>query len=158
MCCSYGVDVDLLHRDLILERAEVLEAYVGIPRDRWFRQEIIEDHEMPGGGSVRTQVEGRGCVFLNPRGRGCTIHLFCNEMGIDYHELKSIVDCLFPLTVTDGVLAPADEVDDRTLVCVGDGETLFEGLRGELEYYFGDTAVRALETLNERRETGDGRR
>jgi hypothetical protein len=104
----------------------------------WFESNMIHDDEMPGGGSVRTQVKGRGCVFLEPNGRGCQIHSFCDAMGLDYHDLKSIVDCLFPLTVTDGVLCPADEVDDLTLVCVGAGPTLFEGLRGELEYYFGE--------------------
>ncbi len=150
MCCSYGVDVDLLHRDRLLERADVLEAYVGVPRERWFQPDVIDDDEMPGGGSVRTAVDGRGCIFLNQDGRGCTIHMFCNEMGIDYQELKSMVDCLFPLTVNDGVLAPADEVDDRTLVCVGNGETLYRGLRDEVKYYFGDSALTTLDGLERR--------
>ena len=53
-CCSYGVDVDLLHVDRIMQRADALEAYVGVPREEWFTRERIDDPELPGGGSVRT--------------------------------------------------------------------------------------------------------
>lgn len=148
-CCSFGVDVDLLHKAEIERRAEAIEAYTGVPRGRWFGPDVIEDPEMPGGGAVRTQVEGGACVFLDRQDRGCLLHRYCTDMGIDYRSVKSFVDCLFPLTVTDATLAPADEVDDRTLVCVGTGPTLYEGLRDELRYYFGDPLLRQLDALYE---------
>lgn len=148
-CCSYGVDVDLLHVDKWRDHADAIEAYTGVAPDRWFQGEVIEDEEMPGGGAVRTGVEGGACVFLDRRDRGCTIHKFCDDVGYDYHDFKSIVDCLFPLVVSDQTLCPADEVDDGTLACVNQGPTLYRGLRGELEYYFGAECVEVLDDLEE---------
>lgn len=147
LCCSYGVDVDLLHKANIESRAEAIEAYVGVDRHLWFGDTVIEDEELPGGGSVRTQVVDGACVFLNRTGRGCSLHSFCNDMGLDYHDYKSIVDCLFPLVVSDQTLAPADEVDDGTLVCSGQGPTLYRALRGEVEFYFGAALIEALDAL-----------
>ena len=146
-CCSYGVDVDLLHVDRIMQRADALEAYIGVPREEWFTRERIDDPELPGGGSLRTRVTDGACVFLDRQHRGCTIHRFCDEFGTDYHDLKSVVDCLFPLCVSDAVLCPADEVDDGTLACVATGPTLYRGLRDELRYYFGDGLLETLDVL-----------
>ncbi len=155
-CCSHGVDVDLYHVDRINERAEALEAYTGINRDQWFGEARIDDPELPGGGSVRTRVVGGACVFLDRQDRGCLIHKFCNELGTDYHDLKSIVDCLFPLSVMDNTLYPASEVEDRTLACVGTGPTLYRGLRDELLYYFGEELVGVLDGLEGSGEQGAG--
>ena len=148
-CCSYGVDVDLYHLDRMMQRADALEAYTGVSREKWFVHDRIEDPELPGGGSVRTRVVEGACVFLDRKERGCTIHKFCVEFGIDYHELKSMVDCLFPLCVSDATLCPADEVDDGTLACVATGPTLYRGLRHEIGHYFGDELVKALDRLEE---------
>ena len=144
-CCSAGVDVDLYHVEAIMRRADALEAFTGIPRDEWFGDTRIDDGELPGGGSVRTRVVDGACVFLDRAHRGCTIHKFCTEFGTDYHDLKSIVDCLFPLCVSDRTLCPADEVDDGTLACVHTGPTLYRGLREELRFYFGDALLDVLD-------------
>jgi hypothetical protein len=149
-CCSHGVDVDLLHLREIEGHAAGLEAYTGIPRTRWFRRTRTPDPEMPGGGSVRTRIVEGACVFRNRNGRGCQIHAYCLERGIDYHTLKSIIDCLFPLTFWDGTLGPAQEAGDGTLVCLDTGPTLYRGLRGELEYYFGIGLVQALDAIEAR--------
>ncbi|HXQ30220.1 MAG TPA: hypothetical protein VN848_13240 [Gemmatimonadales bacterium] len=146
-CCSHGVDVDLAHLRVIKAHAPALAAYTGIPRRQWFRRTITRDNEMPGGGSVRTRVTNGACVFLDRAGRGCRIHAFCLERGLDYHELKPIVDCLFPLTFADGTLTTAPEVDDNSLVCLDTGPTLYRGLRGELEYYFGTDLVHTLDGI-----------
>ncbi len=153
-CCQYGVDVDRYHYDRILEHADHLEAFAGIPRGRWFTDEYEDDPDVPGGGSMRTRVEGGACVFLNRADRGCLLHAYCRETGVDYHELKSMVDCLFPLTFGGGVLCLADEVDDGSLVCVGAGPTVFRGLRSELDYYFGAEFVAVLDRFEgERRRS-----
>jgi hypothetical protein len=146
-CCQFGVDVELERARAILRHADELESYVGISRDRWFEPEVEQDPELPGGGALRTRVEGGHCVFLRREGRGCTIHAFCLERGLDYHALKSIVDCLFPLTFSDGLLCPADEIVDGELVCAGLGPTLYRGVREELRHYFGDECVAALDAL-----------
>ena len=73
---------------------------------------------MPGGGSVRTRVVDGACIFRDRRGRGCLVHAYCLERDLDYHTLKPLVDCLFPLTFSEGVLYPAIEVDDGSLICL----------------------------------------
>ncbi len=146
-CCDHGVDVDQWHVDRIAEHADALEAFVGVPRHRWFTAARAEDDEMPGGGSRRTRVVRGHCVFLNRAGRGCLLHAYCAGRGVDYHDLKSMVDCLFPITFGDGTLWPADEVVEGSLVCAGTGPTLYRGLRAELEYYFGPEFVGVLDEL-----------
>jgi hypothetical protein len=149
-CCEHGVDVDRRHYDEIMRHADALEAYSGIPRARWFVTTWEDDAEVPGGTTTRTRVRDGGCVFLKRNGRGCHIHAYCLERGIDYHDLKSVVDCLFPITFVDGLLCPADEAVDRTLICSGVGPTLYRGLRDELAYYFGQAFVQELDGLEGR--------
>ena len=100
---------------------------------------------MPGGATTRTRTEKGACVFLNRKGRGCLLHAWCLERGIEPRELKSMVDFLFPLTFDDGLLHPSEEADDGTLVCLDLGPSLYRGLRGELEYYFGGDFVKVLD-------------
>ena len=149
-CCQFGVDVDRYHVDRILEHAADLEAYLGIPRERWFSDEREPDPEAPGGETWRTHVEDGACVFLNRAGRGCRLHAFCLDHALDHHELKSIVDGLFPLTFEAGVLCPALEAEEDELVCLGTGPTLYRGIRQEVRYYFGDELVGVLDAFEAR--------
>jgi hypothetical protein len=144
-CCQFGVDVDRYHVDRILAHAADLEAYLGIPRERWFTAEREPDAEAPGGETWRTSVVDGACVFLNRRGRGCRLHAYCLERGLDHHELKSVVDGLFPLTFEQGVLCPALEAEENELVCLGTGPTLYRGIRDEIRYYFGDELITVLD-------------
>ncbi len=146
-CCTYGVDVDLETVQRINEHADDLERFSGIPRDQWFSGEVEADDALPGGGSWRTGVANGRCVFHNRGKRGCLLHLFSLDKGLDYHQLKSIVDCLFPLTFDDDLLCPADEVDDGSLVCLDTGPTLYRGVREEVRYYFGTAFIEALDRM-----------
>jgi hypothetical protein len=146
-CCQFGVDVDLIHHERILQHAAGIEALTGVPRDEWFDPDPDPDSEMPGGGSRRARVRDGACVFLDRRGRGCHIHAYAAARGIDYHDLKSIIDCLFPLTFGDGLLCVTEEVEDGDLVCLDQGPTLYRGLREELRYYFGDDCIAALDAV-----------
>jgi hypothetical protein len=146
-CCQFGVDVDRLHADRILAHADALEAYTGISRRRWFTGERETDADAPGGETWRTSVTDGACVFLNRKGRGCLLHAFCLEQGIDHHDLKSIVDGLFPLTFEDGVLCAAVEAHENELVCLGTGPTLYRGIREEVRYYFGEEIVTVLDAM-----------
>lgn len=146
-CCQFGVDVDRYHVDRILAHAPALERFVGVPRDAWFTGEIEPDPDVPGGESWRTAVRDGACVFLNRSGRGCLLHAFALEQGIDHHELKSLVDGLFPLSFDEGVLGVALEAQTGELVCLNTGPTLYQGMREELRYYFGDELVTALDRL-----------
>ena len=146
-CCLDGVDVDRQNVERIETHADKLERYLGIHRDNWFTRSYIEDSEFPGGSYTRTRVLGGACVFHDQHRRGCTLHRYCLENNIDYHELKPMVSCLFPLTFDEGVLHPADEAESDALVCLGDGPTLYRGVRDELLYYFDRTLVHELDGL-----------
>jgi hypothetical protein len=69
------------------------------------------------------------------------------ENGLDYHELKPMVASLFPVTFDGGLLHPSTEIADRSLQCIDDGPTLYEGVRSEIEWYFGPTLVAELDAL-----------
>lgn len=146
-CCVHGVDYDWRVRENLERHAAAVEEFTGIARHRWFAGAAQPDLSMPGGGSVRTAVEAGACVFLNREGRGCRIHDYALAAGIDYHDLKSIVDCLFPLTWEDDSLGPATEVTDSSLICLDTGPTLYRGVREELRFYFGDGLVVELDAL-----------
>jgi hypothetical protein len=146
-CCQHGVDVDAHNVERLRAQATDLERYTGVPRDRWFSGDWREDAEFPGGRHTRTRVEGGACVFRSRAGRGCMIHSFALERGIDYHELKPMVSVLFPVTFDEGLLHSSTEIVDRSLQCIDDGPTVYRGIREEILWYFGDALVRELDDL-----------
>jgi hypothetical protein len=146
-CCQYGVDVDAPNVERLRSRADELERFTGVPRDRWFTEEWTDDAEFPGGRHTRTRVEGGACVFRSRKARGCMIHSYAVEAGVDYHELKPMVSVLFPVTFDGGLLHPSNEIEDRSLQCIDDGPTLYRGVRGEIAWYFGDPLVAELDGL-----------
>jgi NAD-dependent dihydropyrimidine dehydrogenase PreA subunit len=132
-CCQYGADVDVENVARVEARAAEIEAFTGIPRSRWWTGVWNDDAEFPGGRQTRTAVEDGACVFRSRAGRGCMLHSFALEKGLDYHELKPLVSSLFPVTFDYGLLHPSNEIADRSLQCIGDGPTLYEGVRSEIE-------------------------
>jgi len=146
-CCTYGVDIDADNAERLLALGDDFKAFVGVPEGEWFTDEILDDAEFPSGRNRRTRVRGGHCVFHKPGGRGCLIHAWCLDKGLDYHLLKPMVSILFPLTFEHGCLMASNEVHDRSLVCAGQGPTLYQGVRGELEYYFGAALVKELDAI-----------
>ncbi len=147
-CCAYGVDVDILNVKRLEAKQTELEQWTGVPRAEWFDGEMRADQEFPGGAHTRTAVRDGRCVFIDKSGRGCMIHSYCLEKGIDFHELKPIVSVLFPVTFDDELLHASSEIDDGTLVCAGEGPSLYQGLRSDLQYYFGEEFVAELDAMN----------
>lgn len=147
-CCDHGVDVDSENAKQILALGQEFRARVAAPASEWFSQDLLPDAEFPSGAYLRTNVRHGRCVFINATGRGCTIHSYCMENGIDYHTLKPMVSALFPVTFEHGVLVPSTEAVDGSLACSGEGATLFEGSRNELDYYFGAALVAELDALD----------
>jgi Fe-S-cluster containining protein len=148
-CCWYGADVDIENAKRIEARSGDIEQYTGIPKERWFDPEdTCEDYEAPGQLWLRTTASSGACIFLNRSTRGCMLHSFSIEKKIDYHELKPFVCAIFPLTYEDGLLIHADEVEDQSLVCAGQGLSLYEGVRDELSFYFGAELVLELDRIS----------
>jgi hypothetical protein len=75
------------------------------------------------------------------------LHSYALEKGLDYHELKPMVASLFPVTFDGGLLHPSTEIEDRSLQCIDDGPTLYQGVRSEIEWYFGGALVAELDAL-----------
>jgi hypothetical protein len=79
--------------------------------------------------------------------RGCQIHAFAATRGTDYHDLKPMVCTLFPCTFDGGLLHPSNEILDKTLQCIDDGPTLYQGVRDEIAWYFGAELVAELDAF-----------
>jgi hypothetical protein len=146
-CCDHGVDIDEGNVVRLKALPPAFKARVGVDEADWFTPEALEDREFAGGRYRRTAVVDGTCVFRDRKGRGCLIHGWALEQGIDYHILKPIVSTLFPLTFEHGVLVPSGEAADGSLVCSGQGLTLYEGARAELLYYFGSGLVAELDGM-----------
>jgi hypothetical protein len=146
-CCDHGVDIDVENVARLSALGDDFAGRIAAPREQWFTSAAVADAEFPGGRHVRTQTRDGACVFRSRRGRGCAIHAYALEKGIDYHDLKPLVSTLFPATFEHGVLVPSDEVVDGSLVCSGGGPTVYEGTRVELAYYFGEAFVAELDGL-----------
>jgi hypothetical protein len=146
-CCQYGVDVDVENVERLKAAPLDFKELVGYPVERWFTDTVVADAEFPSGRHVRTQVVDGACVFRNRKGRGCLIHSYALNTGIDYHSLKPLVSILFPLTFEYGVLEPSSEIQDGSVICYGEGPTVYEGSRDELLYYFGVEMVAELDAL-----------
>lgn len=146
-CCEHGVDIDWANMEALRMLGPDFAAFIGVPPQEWFTPGLTHDAEFPSGAYARTEVRDGKCVFAQKSGRGCRIHAYCARAGLDYHLYKPLVSILFPLTFERGALVPAAEMADGTLVCGGDGPTLYEAGRGELLYYFGEAFVSELDSL-----------
>lgn len=146
-CCSYGVDIDVANMDRLRGLGPDLEAFTGVPERNWFTPALTIDAEFPSGMHGRTRSVDGKCIFADRVGRGCRIHAYCAQNGLDYHLYKPLVSILFPLTFELGALVPSPETLDGTLACNGDGETLYAGVRDELGYYFGNAFTAELDGL-----------
>lgn len=69
------------------------------------------------------------------------LHSFALEKGIDHRELKPFFCSIFPVTYYEGVLVIPEEIEEKTLACLGNGPTLYRGARDAIRYYFGDEII-----------------
>jgi len=146
-CCDHGVDVDLGNAARLRALPRDFHDRIGAPQDEWFTKEVVHDAEFPGGAHVRTATRDGACIFRNQAARGCAIHAYCLEQGLDYHLLKPMVSILFPVTFEHGILTASGEAADGTLICSGSGPSLYDGARSELLYYFGPALIAELDGL-----------
>ncbi len=149
-CCEWGADIDMQNVERVMKYKDELEAFTGIKSDRWFDEsEKATDHEYPGHDYMRTTFDEEKdyCIFLNTQGRGCMLHSFALNKGIDYHEIKPFFCSMFPVTYMDGVLMTPEEIDEGLTACLGEGPSLYRGSRDELKFYFGDGLVNELDEI-----------
>jgi Fe-S-cluster containining protein len=153
-CCQHGATIDPPFRDTILARAAELEPIVGRPASEWFTDDFIDDPDYATGGYVRTRVFDRRCVFLNRKGRGCLLHGHALSQGIPVQEVKPLACNLFPIGWGEGALMVPPEIEDRELVCLGPGLTLYRSARNDVLYYYGPELIEELDALEAEVLTG----
>ena len=146
-CCDYGVDIDRANMERLRALGPAFEHFAGVSQSEWFAPEIVSDPEFPSGEHGRTRSVNGKCVFADRAGRGCRIHAWCLEQGLDYHLYKPMVSILFPLTFEHGALVPSPEAVDGSLVCSGQGAQLYDGVRDEIGYFFGEELLAALDVI-----------
>ena len=147
ICCSYGVDIDITNIERLMKHKDAIEKYTNIKAENWFTNHFVYDDEYPGGKYTRTKVENNSCIFLDRNNRGCLIHSYCVNNNLDFHELKPLIGCLFPLTFAKGLLQPSNEIKEKSLKCLNQGITLYEGTKNDLCYYFGQELINELDNL-----------
>ena len=147
-CCKYGTKVDNISFKNIMKNAKLLESVMKIPQKDWFANEFIADEHYPGSKYVRTNLNEQSCVFFNKKKENCYIHELCFNLQIDYHELKPVVCCLFPLEFSHETLKPAIEFEDDDVRCIGGTLSLYDGVKDEVAYYFGTELVEELNSLS----------
>jgi len=142
-CCSYGCPVDLVEVERILHYADQLEAELGIPSSQWFKDESDMDKNYPSGEVKNTRVYNGKCVFYKDGPRGCSLQRLCIEVGMDTHQLKPMVCCLFPVAWENKRLYVSGFLDE--LPCGENGISVFEAQKNELRIYLGEDFVADLE-------------
>jgi Fe-S-cluster containining protein len=146
-CCQYGATLGLPRIGQILAHADGLEPLVGVPRTEWFQEGSLPSNDYPSGRFTRTRVVDGSCVFLNRHGRGCLLHRYALENGLDVHDVKPMVCTMFPVLAEKGILIVPDEIRDRSLTCTGPGPTLYRSARDELLLEFGPELIAELDAL-----------
>ena len=103
--------------------------------------------------ALRYYMDCMGCNFCHDTccqyGVDVDLENVALNTGGDYHDLKPLVSILFPLTFEYGVLEPSSEIQDGSVICYGEGPTVYEGSRDELLYYFGAQMVAELDALRD---------
>lgn len=148
-CCSWGVYLDLPNVERI--KKALKENILNFPQKQWFNKSTFRDEDYVNGKCTTTKIKiknkKRGCIFLDRNNHGCLIHKFCLTKKMDYHKLKPIFCCLFPVVTSKKTLIPEKKVMDKPVVCFGKGKTLYRNARRELQYYFGKKFISELDRL-----------
>jgi len=142
-CCGYGCPVDTAEVERILAYKNELETRLHIPVSDWFLAETEQRPEFPSGKVKRTRINNNQCIFHDNISRGCHLHRFALEKGMDPHLLKPMVCFLFPLTWGGSYLYVSDFLDE--LPCKNTGVPIFESQRNELMLYLGDDFIKEME-------------
>lgn len=148
-CCSFGADVDILNVDKIQQHREQIMPFIRPSEADWFDEGYTYYEEYAGNQFTRIKTHGPRCVFISKDQRGCGLHRFAISQQLDYHEIKPLVCILFPLSFGEGILTIAPELDDNSLVCAGEGVSVYRSLRSEVEYYFGHELIGELDEMEQ---------
>lgn len=151
VCCRDGVYADVRERDRILEHHETIKKSMDETQTRdeslWFEQQEEEDADFVSGRRVGTGVVNKKCAFLDKFGR-CSLQVAATEEGRHKWTLKPTFCILFPLEISDNVLAFDDLLHEEQSCCSISSVyevPLFEACKDELIHVLGNEGYRELE-------------
>ncbi|MDH4069739.1 MAG: DUF3109 family protein [Ignavibacteria bacterium] len=150
-CCLGGVFADVTERDRVLEHSDMIAGYMDEtqPSDpsQWFEDHESDDHDFVSGRCVGTTEYNSKCAFLDRHGR-CSLQVAATEEGMHRWALKPLYCVLFPIEVSDKVVAFDDMLQDDEQCCSVSTSyhvPLFQSCRDELIHLLGEEAYSAME-------------
>lgn len=150
-CCLGGVYADVTERDRVLEHRNMIAKYMDEtqPSDpsQWFEDHESVDHDFVSGRCVGTTEHNSKCAFLDKHGR-CSLQVAATAEGMDRWALKPLYCVLFPIEVSDRVVAFDDMLQEDEQCCSVSTSyqvPLFQSCKDELIHLLGDEAYRAIE-------------
>ena len=144
-CCNYGCPVDISEAGRILTYREDLEKKINVPAEEWFLEGTESLIGFPSEEIKRTRVINGKCVFHNINSRGCYLHQFALERGIDPHSIKPMICFLFPLTWEGSCLYVSEFLEE--LPCKNIGVTILESQIHEMSLYLGEEFIKEVNGL-----------
>jgi hypothetical protein len=151
ICCSGGAIMDIVAFNKLKEFRE----YEEFKNIAWESISFEKEQYYPGGLGCYTPIVDGMCVFKNRASRGCGIHSFCFEKGIEVRELKFFACCIFPVEVNrvqdkSHILTVGYELRhegfDFDCKFTGDS-TVYECARDDICYYFGKELIDVIDGL-----------
>lgn len=145
ICCSEGVLMDIRSFEQLLKYKDKPE-FKHIDWDYYFKKDLLA----AGGLGCDSRVVNGTCAFRNTGGRGCLIHKFSLESGMDFRDIKFLYCCFFPADIFDGELLSYSNLLRRKgyLNCEGGNSTVYETSKNDIEYYFGQGLINELDNIN----------
>jgi Fe-S-cluster containining protein len=149
-CCSSGVFIDPVERDVILQLKDEIKLMMDETQTKndagWFENIIEEDTDFPSGYAVGTEIFNEKCVFLRKDGR-CSVQLVSAEKYNDPWKIKPYFCVAFPICIDNGVITFDEYQQDKAQCCSIVAETdvpLIESCKAELEYVLGKSGYQQL--------------
>jgi Protein of unknown function (DUF3109) len=151
-CCQHGVYVDITERDKALAHKEIIKKFMdetqSLDENQWFETGEESDPDFTSGKCASTQVVNGKCAFLDRAGR-CSMQMAGTSEGKHKWDLKPIFCILFPLEISNNVIAFDDMLDEEQQCCTISDEfdtPLFEACKEELVHLIGLDGYAELET------------
>jgi hypothetical protein len=166
-CCAFGVWIDLLEKERIIEYAEIVQSCMDrtkYNRGDWFLEEIEEDSFTLSGKVIHTRLVSRNlpfkrrtCIFLRTDHK-CALQVASEKSGKHPWFLKPFYCVLHPLDLNDNGQVTLDYTNiilQEVKSCLRYSERLnapIEIFEDELRFLLGDSKY--LESLRLAKQNG----
>jgi len=138
------VYADVKERDLILAHKDVIKQCMDetqtTDENLWFEQHEQEDSDFVSGRSVGTEVYNGKCTLLDKAGH-CSLQVAAVQQGMHRWALKPVFCVLFPLEISNNVIAFDDLLDQEQHCCTVSTEfdvPIYEACKDELIHIIGE--------------------